>query len=178
MFCEVFWLRKIRLFAETLLENEHVLGGVWCFMRKRLGRLVATESRILFLGQRGVWGSVVESFNYSRLNSVEMTKGFFFGEMTITSGMASQQVEMVPKFQLTPFMKLVQAKLTGLSTEGGDKSMGQIPEDSSDVEMMPGVVTLIERLATLRSKGILSDDEFEQNRSRLLELSSARSPIP
>ena len=53
MIFEVFWLRKISLFAENLRATEHILGGVWCFFRKHWGRLIATETRIVFLEQKG-----------------------------------------------------------------------------------------------------------------------------
>jgi hypothetical protein len=46
---------------------------------------------------------VVESFNYNRINALEMTKGLISAEMMITSGVASQKVQWIPKFQLTRF---------------------------------------------------------------------------
>jgi hypothetical protein len=165
MFFEVFWLRKIRLFTENLRENEHILGGVWCFFRRRWGRLVATETRILFLEQKGLFGSVIESFNYKNLNSVEMTKGLIFSEMTITSGMAAQQVQWVPKFQLTPFMQLIQERLDDLDGSRPDVAGGN---EQVDEELQPDLVDLLERLDQLKKKGVLTEEEFETQKSRLL----------
>lgn len=63
MIFEVFWLRKIRLFAENLRTTEHILGGVWCFFRKHWGRLIATENADRFSGtERGLrigWSKVL-----------------------------------------------------------------------------------------------------------------------
>ena len=162
MFFEVLWWRTIRLFAENLRNNEHILGGVWCFFRKRWGRLVATETRLFFLEQKSLFGSVVETFSYSKLNSVEMTKGLIFSEMTITSGMASQQVQWVPKFQSTRFIQLIQEKLDDLP-RGGPRE-----EQDTDQELNPNVVTQLERLAQLKDRGILTEDEFETQKWRLL----------
>jgi hypothetical protein len=84
------------------------------FFSQARGRLIATETRIVFLEQKGVFGSVVESFNYSRINALEITKGLIFAEMTITSGVAAQQVQWIPKFQLTRFVELVQGTTMSL----------------------------------------------------------------
>ena len=167
MFFEVFWLRKIRLFAENLRENEHILGGVWCFFRRHWGRLVATETRILFLEQKGLFGSVIESFNYKNLNSVEMTKGLVFSEMTITSGMAAQQVQWVPKFQLTPFMQLIQERLDDLDGSRPDVARGKGHDEQVEEELQPDVADLLERLDRLKRKGMLTEEEFESLARRL-----------
>ena len=59
-------------------------------------RQVATEDRVIFLERKG-FGSIVKSFSYGKLNSVEMAKGLIFSEMTITSGVTAQWVKMVPR---------------------------------------------------------------------------------
>jgi hypothetical protein len=168
MICEVFWLRKISLFAENLRVTEHILGGVWCFFGKHWGRLIATETRIVFLEQKGVFGSVVESFNYSRINALEITKGLIFAEMTITSGVAAQQVQWIPKFQLTRFVELVQGMLDEPSGGLTNDARHETPNEEAPVDIEPDVGVQLERLNQLRLKGILTDDEFEAQRTRLL----------
>jgi hypothetical protein len=167
MIFEVFWLRKISLFAENLRATEHILGGVWCFFRKRRGRLIATETRIVFLEQKGVFGSVVESFNYNRISALEMTKGLIFAEMTITSGIKTQQVQWIPKFQLTRFVQLVQGMVDktngGVTTTPVNETLPV--EATADIE--PDMGLQLERLNQLRVKGILTEDEFETLARRL-----------
>lgn len=168
MVFEVFWFRKISLFAENLRESEHILGGVWCFYRTHWGRLVATETRILFLEQEGIFGSVVESFNYNRINALEMTKGLIFAEMTITSGVATQQVQWVPKFQLTRFVQLVQRMLYDPDGGRANEARHEIPKEEAAGDIHPDVAMQLERLSQLRQKGILTEDEFETQKMRLL----------
>ena len=167
MIFEVFWLRKIRLFAENLRTTEHILGGVWCFFRKHWGRLIATETRIVFLEQKGVFGSVVESFNYSRINALEMTKGLIFAEMTITSGIATQRVQWIPKFQLLRFVQLVQGRMDEPVAGPLKERRQEILQEEATVDVQPGVNTQLERLGQLRRKGILTDEEFESSARRL-----------
>jgi hypothetical protein len=167
MIFEVFWLRKISLFAENLRPSEHILGGVWCFFRKNWGRLIATETRIVFLEQKGVFGSVVESFNYNRINALEMSKGLIFAKMTITSGVATQQLEWIPKFQLTRFVELVQGMLDEPGGGPTNDSRQAIAPQETIAEIEPDLGLQLERLSQLRRKGILTDDEFETLARRL-----------
>jgi Bacterial PH domain/Short C-terminal domain len=169
MIFEVFWLRKISLFAENLRATEHILGGVWCFFRKHWGRLVATETRIVFLEQKGVFGSIVESFNYSKINALEMTKGLIFAEMTITSGIATQQVQWIPKFQLTRFVQLVQGMLDEPDDSPASERRHEIQQEETRADIPPDVGLQLERLDQLRLKGILTDEEFETQKVRLLD---------
>lgn len=50
-FFELWWNRKVKLFAENLADNEHIVAGVRGYFRELRGRLVATETRLL-LGSR------------------------------------------------------------------------------------------------------------------------------
>ena len=167
MIFEVFWLRKIRLFAENLRRTEHILGGVWCFFSKHWGRLIATETRIVFLEQKGVFGSVVESFNYSRINALEITKGMIFAKMTITSGVATQQVQWIPKFQLTRFVQLVQGMMDEPKCGVTIAARSEIPQEEASADIPPEFGLQLERLKQLRRKGILTDEEFESLGRRL-----------
>jgi hypothetical protein len=172
MIFEVFWARKVSLFAENLRATEHILGGVWCVFRKQWGRLVATETRIVFLEQKGLFGSVVQSFNYSRINALQITKGLIFAEMRITSGIVAQRVEWIPKFQLTRFVQLVQGRLDEPVGDPPNERCQQIPPEEVTVEIPLDVNTQLARLDHLREKGILTDEEFETQRTRLLAFKS------
>jgi hypothetical protein len=155
--------RKVRLLAENLAEEEHIIDGVYGRFRNRMGRLVATETRLLFVEQAGLFGSVQESFAYNRISAIESTKGLFFGELTIVSGVMAQKMDQIVKSRLTPFVATVQERLagpagtrppTGMATRGGNGA------DS---------ISQLERLAALRDKGVLTEDEFQEKKRRLLK---------
>jgi hypothetical protein len=138
------------------------------FFSGALGAIGGDRNPDSFPGaERFVWVGR-RKFNYKNLNSVEMTKGLIFSEMTITSGMAAQQVQWVPKFQLTPFMQLIQERLDDLDGSRPDVARGKPHDEQVDEELQPDLVDLLERLDQLKKKGMLTEEEFETQRSRLL----------
>jgi Bacterial PH domain len=90
---ELLWDRKVRLFPENLADNEHIVAGVRGYFRELKGRLVATESRLLFLERKGLFGSVVESFPYSRIDEVATSKDILRGDLIINSGGSSETIK-------------------------------------------------------------------------------------
>jgi len=129
--------------------------------------LIATETRIAFLEQKGVFGSVVESFNYNRISALEMTKGLIFAEMAITSGIATQRVQWIPKFQLTRFVQLVQGMLDEPNGGVTTARRHEVPPEETSADLEPTFGIQMERLTQLRVKGILTDEEFEALARRL-----------
>jgi hypothetical protein len=82
--------------------------------------------------------------------------------------MAAQQVQWVPKFQLTPFMQLIQERLDDLDGSRPDVSRRKPHHEQVDEELQPNLVDLLERLDQMKKKGMLTEEEFETQKSRLL----------
>jgi Bacterial PH domain len=161
------WRRKVALFAENLGDNEHVIGGVRGVFRQRWGRLVATETRLLFVEKVGFFGSIVESFSYSRLSAVECTKRWTTGEITIISGSSSEQISLIDKRTLTSFLDLVQSKVGAFhyAPVQPPPAPPRLPDTGGSVVDR---ITQLERLANLRKIGALTEDEFQIQKVRAL----------
>jgi hypothetical protein len=157
-FFELWWSRKVRLFAENLADNEHIVAGVRGYFRELRGRLVATETRLLFVERKGLFGSVVERFPYSRINEVATSKNILRGDLIINSGGSSEAVRGIQKGLLTPFLTAVQHQLADFR-QGGPIGT---PSSNNDV------VTQLEKLAALRDRGVLSAEEFQAQKAKLL----------
>ena len=156
-FFELWWTRKVRLFAENLADNEHIVAGVRGYFRELRGRLVATETRLLFIERKGLFGSVVESFPYSRINEVAATKNILRGDLIINSGGSSETIKGIQKGLLTPFLTAVQHQLAEFRQSG---TMGT-PSSDNDA------ATQLEKLAALRDRGVLSAEEFKAQKAKI-----------
>src|SRR5260221_1523675 len=156
-FFELWRSRKVRLFAENLADNEHIVAGVRGYFRELRGRLVATEARLLFVERKGLFGSVVESFPYSRINEVATSKNILRGDLIINSGGSSETIRGIQKGLLTPFLTAVQHQLD--FRQGGPIGT---PSSNNDV------ATQLEKLAALRDRGILSAEEFQAQKAKIL----------
>jgi Bacterial PH domain/Short C-terminal domain len=157
-FFELWWTRKVRLFAENLADNEHIVAGVCGFFRELRGRLVATETRLLFIERKGLFGSVVESFPYSRINEVATSKNILRGDLIINSGGSSETIKGIQKGLLTHFLTAVQHQLAEFR-QGGSTGT---PFSRN------GLATELEKLAALRDRGVLSAEEFQAQKAKIL----------
>ena len=90
-----------------------------------------------------------------------------FAKMTITSGVATQQVQWIPKFQLTRFVQLVQGMMDEPKCGVTIAARSEIPQEEASADIPPDFGLQLERLKQLRRKGILTDEEFENLGRRL-----------
>jgi Bacterial PH domain/Short C-terminal domain len=157
-FFELWWNRKVKLFAENLADNEHIVAGVRGYFRELRGRLVATETRLLFIERKGFFGSVVESFSYSRINEVATSKNVLLGDLIINSGGSSERIKGIQKGLLTPFLNVVQHQLADFRHGG---PIGT-PSANNDV------ASQLEKLAALRDRGVLTAEEFQAQKVKVL----------
>jgi hypothetical protein len=149
---------KSQTFPENLADNEHIVAGVRDYFRELKGRLVATESRLLFLERKGLFGSVVESFPYSRINEVATSKDILRGDLIINSGGSSETIKGIQKGLLTPFLTAVQHQLAEFRQGGSNVT----PPSGNDV------ATQLEKLAALRDRGVLTAAEFQTQKAKIL----------
>jgi len=160
-FLEFWWTRKVELFAENLADDEHILAGVRGYFKEIRGRLVATERRLLFIERKGFFGSIVESFPYSRINEVSASKDVFRGDLIINSGASTERIKGIQKRFLTPFLHFVQRALADF------RHGGPIGAPSNNVASND-IASLLERLAALRDRGVLTGQEFQAQKERIL----------
>lgn len=128
------------------------------YFRELRGRLVATETRMLFIERKGLFGSVVESFPYSRINEVAASKNILRGDLVINSGGSSETIKGIQKGLLTPFLTAVQHQLADF------RQGGPIGTTFSNND----VATQLAKLAALRDRGVFSAAEFQAQKAKLL----------
>ncbi|MBV8482630.1 MAG: PH domain-containing protein [Verrucomicrobia bacterium] len=159
-FWEFWWTRKVRLFAESLGDNEHIVAGVRGYFREVRGRLVATEQRLLFVERKGLFGSIVESFPYSRINEISASNDVFRGDLIISSGASTERIRSIWKAHLIAFLHLVQQTLAEFRSGG--------PTSSTGAANHLDTASQLEKLAALRDRGVLTPQEFQEQKEKLL----------
>ena len=124
----------------------------------RAGIFIATDSRLVFFAKK-MFGFELESFPYSNISSIEMSKGLmghsisFFGSGNkVSMKWIQSQDENVQRF-----VTFVRSKL-GKSSNS----------DSSDVRQQNDIPEQIRMIAELHAQGILTDKEFESKKQELL----------
>ena len=96
-----------------------------------------------------------------RINSIEQKTGMIFGSIGIWDGAALMEIKNVMKETVRPFVEAVNSARDAVKRAEG---VAQHPPPHSSSDM----VSQLERLADLRDRGILSDDEFRIQKDKIL----------
>ncbi len=118
--------------------------------------IACTDRRIIKISLGVFMGRNTEDIMYENVVSVEQKKGFATSEITIHSKSNSIKTDTVNNDMAREFVEWLRNKIS-------TPIMPVINNDSNDI------ISKLERLATLKEKGILSDEEFLSEKRRLLD---------
>ena len=129
---------------------------------KRNGIFIATESRLVFYAKK-LFGFDLESFPYSNISSIEMSKGFMGHSVSFFLSGNRVSMKWIDDYDsrekdLAGFVEFVQKNIEKLSST--NSSQGQ--NEDNDIPSQ------IEKIAELHAQGILTDEEFTSKKQELL----------
>lgn len=154
--------------APALMEGEKVLlwsTGVARVKRfgganERRGTLFVTDHRVgVFTKKLG--GHDLLDFAYGLLTSIQYKKGITFGEITLLASGDSTHFRMMPKAGVEEIAQTIRQKMA-LAHEGG--AAPTLPLPPQPVSIADEIV----KLASLRDSGLLTEEQFEAQKAKLL----------
>ena len=152
--------REFQILPEVLFEDELPIGVLSGSLDGSLGLLLATDRRLMFVDKKFL-SARVEDFRYDNVNAIQYELKMTSGVVTIVSSGISMKIENVmPKEQVHGFCSKVRERLETNPTN---------ENEHRDTKVALDVVDALERLGHLREKGLITDDEFEIQKRRLLE---------
>ncbi|GGE17606.1 hypothetical protein GCM10011571_19150 [Marinithermofilum abyssi] len=149
--------REINELPRILLEHEHIEGLVYGRYRNRHGVVVATDQRLIFL-EKGLISLFVESFDYNQITSLRFETGLLFGAVEIISIGSEGRISGVDKTQILPFVEKIRRHLK--------QKVEEVKQGSGDSD---DYLDELERLARLKEQGILTHDELNEQKKRILK---------
>ncbi|HYG59125.1 MAG TPA: PH domain-containing protein [Symbiobacteriaceae bacterium] len=164
------WFSKaeIKELPNILWEDElpeRIIAGYYA---KGNGILVATNKRLVFIDKGLMWGLRVEDFPYDKISTIEYNTGMLLGDLTIYTSGNRAKIEHVDKTQVREFGEYVRARITSAMAH---KSAAAAPAASPPAPPAGGdVMAQLERLAQLRTQGLIDETEFKAAKARLLGL--------
>jgi|SRR5690554_1455317 len=119
----------------------------------RSGIFGATETRIIFFAKK-MMGYDLESFPFENISSIEQSKAFLGHSITFYASGNKASMKWIKKGEVQNFMNYVESNL--------GKEKAESITSNSDIPSQ------IKKLAELNNQGVLTDDEFNQKKSELL----------
>lgn len=156
---QFFTKRELNHLPSVLSDGEQVLAFTSGLMDGNTWLITLTDRRIIFLDKGMIYGLKQTAIDLDKVNAVSGETGLMFGKIAIEDGASQRVIKNVWKRTVVAFTNKVRDVM-----EARKLSLRQSHGSASGDD----VVSKLERLAALHEKGILSDEEFAQQKSRLL----------
>lgn len=160
-----FTRREVSYLPEIMKENEHVLYLSSGITNWTTWLIVCTEERVILLDKGMFFGMKHMEIPLNKINSIVYHTGIFFGTIEIFHGSSVMLIEYCTKSTVKPFADVVSAAIKKFGKETATPTQIQtIVNNTQTVD----VASQLERLSNLVEKGILSKEEFETQKKKLL----------
>lgn len=156
--------KEIKELPAILWEDEKLEKLVQGRYGNGMGVLVATNKRLVFV-DKGLISLRVEDFPYKNVSSIQYQTGMVFGKITIFTSGNKADIDQIDKKQAKDFAEYVRNRISNYETKEApvDSTVSTTPVQSGE-----DFISQLERLATLKEKGILSEEEFQSQKQRIL----------
>ncbi|MEI6435784.1 MAG: PH domain-containing protein [Bacteroidota bacterium] len=160
----LFGYKEINELPRILLENENVLEIVQGGYSGKIGILVATEQRLIFIDKGFVYGLKIEDFHYDKIISIQHETGLVHGKIVLTSAGNHAEISNVIKDRVKPFCDKVKMIISDLNKSQSSQNQNTNTNQAIDI------ADQLLKLANLKEKGILTEAEFQSQKIKLLSL--------
>ncbi|MFP9431785.1 PH domain-containing protein [Enterobacter sp. LM3] len=122
--------------------------------------ITLTNQRVIFLDKGMVFGVKQVDVNLKNIVSVGGKTGLILGEIMISTSGQTYTIKNVMKTSVIPFTNLINS-----TRNAQNEALQQVEQAKPQAD---DFISQMERLAALKEKGILSDEEFQQQKQRIL----------
>lgn len=157
-----FWTGKeIRALPEILDEDEDIVAVTSGYMDNCTWLIVCTIRRLIFLNCGMFFGMRQVQLPLDRIQSIDHSFTIFFGSISVWDGASAFGIRMVSKPSIIPFVRATQEAMHRQRTDY-KKPAAAAPSGGTDI------ASQLERLATLKERGHLTEEEFQAQKKKLL----------
>ena len=152
---------EIKELPSILWKDESVENIVQGYYSDGNGILVATNKRLVFVYKRFLGGVKVEDFPYDKISSIQYETGMLLGKITIFTSGNKAEITQIEKKQTRIFCEAVRARIT--KSAESVRASSTTPSTSDD-----DILVKLERLIKLKEQGALDENEFQEQKNRIL----------
>lgn len=156
--------KEIRELPSILWDDEEILDIAIGFYNNGTGILVATQRRLLFVDKGLLYGLKVEDFPLDKISSIQYQTGLMLATITIFTSGNKAEIKNVDKGKARTFSEGVRARIAR-----ANETPTQVPGTASSSSTTQLIADL-ERLAALKERAILTEEEFQAKKKQILGL--------
>lgn len=117
--------------------------------------LVATDRRLIFVDKEFMYGLKVEDFSYSKISSIQYETELMLASIDIHVSDDIVEIDGVGKYDAELFCEKVRNFMSD-------------PEEYFQNKSEPSTLDQLEQLGRLKESGVLSEEEFNEQKKKLL----------
>jgi hypothetical protein len=140
--------------SKVLDAGESIEYAVQGKLGKTSGLLVATDRRVFFVNQ-GLIKTQAESFLYTKISSVQYKTGLLRSSIALIVDARTLIIDHV---------------LNDFAVKMADYLRERIERKDEPRAALPDAVSQLERLAKLKEQGVLTDEEFQAQKKKILNM--------
>lgn len=118
--------------------------------------LVATDRRLMFVDKEFMYGLTVEDYSYSKISSIQYETAMMLASIDIQVSDDLVEIDGVGKYEAKLFCEKV-------------RNFMSRPEEYIKHTYEPSVLDQLEQLGRLKESGILSEEEFNDQKKKIID---------
>lgn len=156
--------KEIKELPNILHDDEELLYLTSGFLDGNTWLISCTNERIIFLDKGMIYGLKQKEIPLDKINSVEHSKGLMFGKITVWDGAAQFTIENIQKTALDPMINTINKAIKDFKNRNNNNNFVNNGNDNNSDDL----VSKLERLAKLKEQGIISEEEFQKGKDKIL----------
>lgn len=153
----IFGRKELDELPQILAPTEKIDNIIQGTYNNGQGILVSTNRRLLFVDKGLIYGLKVEDFPLDKISSIQYETGLLLAKVKVHTSGNIATIDNVHKESARKFAEFVRNKLSQ-PNESQNQNAPQID-----------ILGQLEKLANLNKNGILTDEEFTEQKKKLLE---------
>jgi hypothetical protein len=151
--------KELKILPETLGEGEELQNLIsGALSGTNTGLLVITNKRLFFLDKKIIGGVEIEEFGYDKISSISHSKGMLTGKIKIHVSGNDADIHTHDKKHTPKVVETIKENMENL------KQSNQAPTPTND----NSVINELKELNNLKDAGILTDEEFQAQKTKIL----------
>ncbi|SHK68392.1 PH domain-containing protein [Tepidibacter formicigenes] len=162
--------KEIKELPKILWEDEKIEKLVQGMYNNNIGILVATNKRLIFV-DKSFFGLKVEDFPYDKISSIQYETSIMQGSITIFASGNKAEIKHIMKDQVRNFAEYVRARITKTNKSTNENQSNVNTNNQNNIDIYDEIISRLEKLGKLKEQGILTEEEFLEQKNNILALS-------